>query len=104
MGMRFNTENIDNIFRSIFCIMKYFYEKSGNNTFEKKEVGFSFFKNKIYIPYDDYIKYLNKGFNFIYKVLDLYLNSEFYDSEQKRLLSKFKNDINKQEMIKLNKT
>lgn len=60
MGMRFNTENIDNIFRSIFCIMKYFYEKSGNNTFEKKEIGFNFFKNKIYIPYDDYIKYLNK--------------------------------------------
>ena len=93
MGSRFKPENMDNIFRSLFCIMKYFYEKSGNNTFEKKYVGYNFFSKKVKL-YQKYIKYLNKGFNFYNQVLDLYLNSSFFTFNEKEKLLSFKNDIN----------
>ena len=93
MGSRFNPENMDNIFHPLFIIMKYFYEKSGNNTFEKKYVGYNFFKKKVKL-YQKYIKYLKKEFYFCEQVLDIYLNSSFLSPADKKDLISFKSDIN----------
>ena len=93
MGSRFNPENMDNIFHSLFTIMKYFYEKSGNNTFEKKKVAYRFFSNKVLL-YQKYINCLNKEFEFYNEVLDLYLNCPFFSNFEKNKLQSFKNDIN----------
>ena len=104
MGSRFKPENMDNIFRSLFCIMKYFFEKSGNNTFEQRNVGIDFFLVKVKSKYKSYIKYLNKGFDFINNVLDLYLNSTFLNNKEKEDFISFKKEVNLYKTLKLNIT
>jgi glycosyltransferase involved in cell wall biosynthesis len=71
------------VFKSCFTIMEYFYEQTDNNEFEKKQ-GFSFFTRKVKYYYTKNIEYLTDGFDYIIKVLDLYLNSAFYNEAQKK--------------------
>jgi len=80
------------IFKSCFTIMEYFYEQTENNKYEKSQ-GFTFFSGKIRYYYKDNIKYLTDGFDYIISVLDLYLNSNFYNEAQKKSLNEFKDSI-----------
>ena len=61
-------------FRSMFKIMKYYFEETENNTFEKTRSGYNFFMLRVVPRNKVRIKYLNYGFNFINEVLDMYLN------------------------------
>ena len=63
-----------------------YYEKSENNTYEKYFGGYKFFTYRIVRKYADKIKYLTKGFDFIFFVIDIYLKSPFFNSTQKKLL------------------
>lgn len=94
----FFPENINGRFHSIFSIMKYYYEQSANNTYEKFYGGYKFFTYRIVRKYEDKIKYLTKGFDFINDVIYIYLNCSFFNSTQKYLLKKFMNKINKQRL------
>jgi len=82
----------NDIFKSCFTIMEYFYEQTENNKFEKIQ-GFSFFSRKVKYYYSKNIEYLTEGFDYIISVLDLYLNSSFYNEEQKKALKEFKDSI-----------
>jgi glycosyltransferase involved in cell wall biosynthesis len=82
----------NDIFKTCFTIMEYFYEQTEDNQYEKMQ-GFSFFKKKINPYYNKNIEYLTDGFDYIIKVLDLYLNSSFYNEDQKKLLKEFKDKI-----------
>lgn len=93
-------KNINKIFQSLFVIMKYFYEKSKNNRFHKKFIAYNFFFKKVFIPYRNKIQYLTKGFNFINKVLNQYLNCKYFEEEEKRNLTLFKNEIKSIEITK----
>ena len=83
---------INNIFRCCFTIMEYFYEQTKNKK-EEKIAGFSFFKYKVYKAYYKDIKYLTEGFDYIIKILDLYINSEFYSKFQKNFYIDFKEAV-----------
>ena len=95
----FLPENINGRFQSIFTIMKYYYEKSENNTYEKFFGGYKFFTYRIVRKYTDKIKYLTKGFDFICFVIDIYLKSPFFDPTQKQLLNQIKSKIKTQKLL-----
>ena len=94
MNFIHSKDYIDKTFRSLFSIMKYYYEKSGNNEFEKNKIAFNFFENKVYKNFLNDADKVSEGFDFFNEVLDLYLNCPFYSSLQKAKLSKFKDKIN----------
>ena len=48
------------------------------------------------------MQYLTEGFDYIIKILDLYLNSGYYIDKQKKKLQTFKNEVIKQMSIKNN--
>jgi glycosyltransferase involved in cell wall biosynthesis len=100
----FRPENINSRFHSLFTIMEYYFEQSNNNTFEKTNGGYHFFKLRIDFIYRRKIKYLTKGFIYINNTLNLYLESKFFNKTQKNELKKFKDRINKQHMLILNLT
>ena len=92
----FKPENINGRFHTLFTIMEFYYEQSDNNRFEKTMGGYNFFELRINYMFKRKIKYLTNGFNYINNVLDLYLNSPFFNENQKQNLQKFKLKINKQ--------
>ena len=81
-------------FRSMFKIMKYYFEETENNAFEKTRAGYNFFMLRVVPRNKVRIKYLNYGFNYIIEVLDMYLNCRFFNEEQKDNLRGFKDKIN----------
>ena len=95
----FLPENINGRFHSIFTIMKYYYEKSENNTYEKFFGGYKFFTFRIVRKYADKIKFLTKGFDFIFFVIDIYLKSPFFNQTQKELLNQIKSKIKTQKLL-----
>ena len=76
-------------FRSIFNIMKYFYLQSDDNTLEKSKMAYGYYHKSMNNFYK-YIPEVTEGFDFIYKVFDLYLNSPYLDKTQKDHLNKYK--------------
>ena len=66
---------INSIFKSCFTIMEYYYEQTENNR-KEKSAGYSFFAYKTYKICKKNIDLLTEGFDYILKILDLYLNCE----------------------------
>ena len=83
---------INDIFRCCFTIMEYFYEQTKNKANEKI-AGYTFFKFKVHKVYLKDVKYLTEGFDYIIKILDLYLNSNYYSYFQKIYLNEFKKAV-----------
>ena len=83
---------INEIFRCCFTIMEYFYEQTKNNHYEKI-AGYTFFIVKVYNVYLKNIKYLTEGYDYIIRILDLYVNSKFYSNSQKKQLNIFKSAV-----------
>ena len=92
----FKKKNINGRFQTLFTIMDFYYEQSDNNTFDKTMGGYNFFELRVNHIYNTKIKYLTSGFDYINKVLDLYLNSPFFNKSQKNSLQLFKIKINNQ--------
>ena len=91
-------ENTNGRFRSIFTTMNYYYEQSDDNAFEKIKGGYNFFKIRIVPRYEKQIKYLTKGFDYIIKVINIYLNSSYFNEDKKKNLKRFKDKIYLQKM------
>jgi glycosyltransferase involved in cell wall biosynthesis len=83
---------INDVFKSCFTIMEYYYEKTENNGFEKR-VGYYFFLDKVYKPYLKNIKYLTEGYDYVIKILDLYLNCIYLKEKHKKKLQEFKDEV-----------
>lgn len=98
----FQAKNINGRFHTLFTIMEFYYEQSDNNTFDKSMGGYNFFDLRVNKMYNKKIKYLTSGFNYINNILDLYINSPFFNKEQKNNLKLFKIKINNQKN-KINK-
>jgi len=97
----FLPENLNGRFHCIFSIMKYYYEQSANSTYEKFYGGYKFFTYRIKRKYEDKIKYLTDGFDFILEVINIYLQSHYFNFTQKALLRKFESKI-KNQKLKIN--
>ena len=82
----------NDLFFSICNIMKYFYYQSDDNTFEKYNVAYKYFQ-KSFRRFGNRIYYLTKGFDFILDILNLYLNSSYFDESQKKYILNYKNKI-----------
>ena len=92
----FLPENLNGRFHSIFSIMKYYFEQSANNTYEKFYGGYKFFTYRIIRRYEDKIQFLTDGFDFIDEVIKMYLKSRFFNRTQKIVLKNFLSKIKKQ--------
>ena len=97
----FLPESLNGRFHSIFATMKYYYEQSANNSYEKFYGGYKFFTYRIIRKYEDKIQFLTEGFDFIEKVIDLYLKCPFFNNGQKVILKQFKYKIKKQKLKNL---
>jgi glycosyltransferase involved in cell wall biosynthesis len=80
------------IFRSLFSIMKYYFEQSDNNNLEKNLIAYNFFKVKVNNFIED-LSNLTGEFEYIIDVLNLYLKCPFFDDKQKNNLIFFKNKV-----------
>ena len=69
----FIPKNINGRFRTLFMIMEFYYIQSNNNSFEKTMGGYNFFILRVNKIYKRKIKYLTRGFNYINKILKLYI-------------------------------
>ena len=87
--------------RSMFTIMRYYYDHTEDNIFEKM-TGYNFFMLRIAPRNERVIKYLTQGLDYIIEVLDIYLNSQYFNQEQKNNLTRFKDKVNDRKS-KLNK-
>ena len=83
---------INDIYKSCFNIMEYFYEQTRNNK-EEKSAGYNFFKIKVHKTYLKDVAYLTEGFDYVIEILDLYINSKFYTNGQKKFLKEFKDKV-----------
>ena len=90
--------------KSLFNIMKYFILQSDNNTIEKNNIPYKFFKTKVKKHFISSINYINKDFEFYIEVLNLYLNCKHFG---KNIIDEINNlkkrIINQRKKIKMRK-
>ena len=91
-------ENINGRFHCIFNIMEYYYDKSSYSRYEIINGGYKFFTFRILRKYEYKIPLLTEGFDYINKVINIYLNCSFLNSAQKILLKVFQLKINLQKL------
>ena len=89
----FDSKLMNKIFHSLFSTLKYYYFQTEKNEIEKNLVCYKYFDKKIYIPYKNITNRLQKGFNYIINILDIYINSSFFNESQKENLKNFRNNI-----------
>ena len=89
---------INKRFHTMFSIMKYYFEQSNNNLYEKVMGGYNFFQLRIFPRNFRLIKYITEGFDYIDDILNLYLKCPFFNDEQKNKLKKFKDKVNMRKM------
>ena len=99
----FLPENINGRFHSIFAIMDYYYEQSENNIYEKTKGGYRFFEYRIVRRYEEKIELLSKGFKYIIFVINKYLESPFFNSTEKSKLTEFREKVNLQKTLCIQK-
>ena len=83
---------INSLFQSMCNNMKYFYFESDNNTFEKNNIAYKYFE-KINKNLGNKISYVTEGFDYIIDTLNIYLNSTYFDDDQKYKIKYFQNKI-----------
>ena len=99
----FLPENINGRFHSIFAIMDYYFEQSENNIYEKTKGGYRFFEYRIVRRYEEKIELLSKGFKYIIFVINKYLESPFFNSTEKSKLTEFREKVNLQKTLCIQK-
>ena len=93
LEMRQKKLNITNqIFKSICNIMRYFYFQSDNNILEKRNICYKYFIKSVK-SFGTLMDHLTEGFDFIVDTMDLYLNSSFFDEEEKKNINIFKTKL-----------
>ena len=86
---------------SIFNNLKYFFLRSDNNTIEKINIGYKYFQKRKIKGFEKYILNMTEGFDFALDVLNLYLNSTYFDDSQKEDINNYKSKIiNRQNQLK----
>ena len=102
---RYDTNNANLIFNSIINNMKYFYMQSDDNALDKNNFAFKYFKKMGgYLNFN--VNYLTNELNFknVFDVINLYLNSTYFDDKQKKKINELKMKIiNRTNQIKINK-
>ena len=91
--------NIDNTVRNCFLYLEFMFDNTNDTLYEKNMAVFQF---KSLLNQFGYIyKKVSKGFDYIYKVIDLYLNCNVILEEDKKIILSLKQEI---KSIELNST
>ena len=72
--------------------MKYFYFESDNTIIEKNNICYKYFE-KSHIGFKNHIEDITGGFDTVLDALNLYLNSTYFNDEQKKNITDFKNVV-----------
>ena len=99
---RSDPKNTNLIFRSIFNNMKYFYMQSDDTVADKRNMAYKYF-DKSFKDLKKNMDKLSADFDFILEVLELYLNSSYFNESQKKKLYTIKSMVieRKNELIKI---
>ena len=83
---------MNSLFQSMCNNFKYFYYQSDNNTLEKNNIAYKYFEksNKNFGPK---IPYITEGFDNIINIINIYLNSSYFNDFQKINFRDFQNKI-----------
>ena len=68
--------------------MRYFYLQSDNNAVEKNYLAFEYF-NKSIMFFGKFLPNVTYGFNYFLSVLDLYINSSYFNYKKKKKINLF---------------
>ena len=90
---RNDPKNTNAIFRSIFNNMRYFYIQSDDTTADKSNLAYKYFDKNYKVLKKNMVN-LSTDFDFMNDVLDLYINSNYFNESQKNKLKEIKNMIN----------
>ena len=89
---RSDPKNTNLIFRSIFNNMKYFYMQSDDTVADKRNMAYKYF-DKSFKDLKKNMDKLSADFDFILEVLELYLNSSYFNESQKKKLYTIKSMV-----------
>lgn len=87
------TINFDEKVRFVFIHLKFAFENSKNNKFEKDMINCLF--KRLYKIIGDDFKLITKDFQFYSNIINMYFNSQLIDRENKIILNRLKNIIRK---------
>ena len=73
--------------------MRYFYIQSDDTTADKSNLAYKYFDKNYKVLKKNMVN-LSTDFNFMNDVLDLYINSNYFNESQKNKLKEIKNMIN----------
>ena len=84
-------ENIHKSVHDCFLYLEFMFHKT-NNTLHEKNMAISQFMHLMTNFKDIYLK-ITKGYNYIYKVIDLYLNCDIILEEDKKIIKDLKDEL-----------
>ena len=90
-GLR-KDENIDKTVRDSFLYLQFMYEYTGENKREKDMAVYQF--KFILQQFEKIFCKIKKGFDFIYDIIELYLNCEYISDDDKEIFRKVMYNIN----------
>ena len=88
---RFEPIKSNQIIYSIFCNIKFLFEKTGNSYFDKNYCVFKLEQG--YYRYETCFKYLNKNFGIVKYILNELLKSNYISLKKKLIIKNIKNKI-----------
>ena len=89
-GLR-KEENVDKTVRDSFLYLKFMFEYTGDSFYEKNMAVYQF---KFILDQFKYIfKKITNGFDFIYNVIEMYLNCKYINNNDKEIIRKVMYDI-----------
>ena len=90
---------IENTIRNAFLFLKFIFNHTNNTKYEKKIAECIFHYNYLDINNINYFKNIIKDFNFY--IIDLYINNNFISFSVKNLLNEIKNQLKRNQKIKI---
>ena len=90
-----NKDRINKTVRDCFLYLEFMFDYT-NNTSHEKSMALSNFKGFLRSYKDIFLK-ITKEFNYIYKVIDLYLNCDIISKEDKKEIKELKYELKAQE-------
>ena len=93
---------VNDIFKCGFTIMECYFKQTNNNYIEKN-AGYVFFIGKFLREHKNKLNHLTKRFDYIIKILDLYINNKYCKLRKKRILRNFRKDVINIKLKKNNK-
>jgi len=83
--------NINKTVRNCFLYLEFMFHNTNDTLYEKNMAVFQF--KSLLNQYGEIYKKVSKGFDYIYKVIDLYLNCNIILEEDKKIILSLKQDI-----------